>query len=408
MLALFNSLLIKAVLVIISAVFLSFDTAVIESCGDLIPAVVLEGSSEPDSVSTEKKKTEKKSLKISISDDGIKVKHGDKDKLFINQKNIESLVEKGIKSIQAESLMFDIGIDIGEEYTHEVKGDRVKVGNSVEVEEHELIQGNAVSIFGGLKVDGKVTGDAVSVFGDLQLGPSAVVNGDVVCVWGHLEKSGDATVRGETISIGSANMADVGITAPGVFPFMPFGGGIFKIFLRIVLFLGAVLLLLLIMYFIPGRMERAADHAAASFLKSVGMGALIFVFGSILVLIVAVIIGITIIGIPVSILLVLCYVAFIFLGYFVGAFALGRVVSRKFDIGTDSRYVQGIIGLLILAIFGIISSGMSIVVPLGPVTLLISLIGKFLSFLALLTGVGAFILSRAGSVPVRTREIIAE
>jgi hypothetical protein len=381
---------------------------VVRSCGDLIPSVAVEGGSEPDSVKTDKGKRPKKSVKISISDDGIKVEHGKDNKFIIDQKNIQSFVEKGIRSIQAESLMFNIGIGKEDRYTKEIKGDRVKIGNRVEVEDYELIQGSAVSVFGGLTVNGKVKGDAVSVFGNLELGPTAVVNGDVVCVLGHLEKDENATVRGETISIGSANMADVGVTPPVIFPFMPMHGGLMRLFIRVVLFLGGVLLVLLITYFIPERLDRSADHIESSFLKSVGLGALVFVFGSLLVLIVAIIIGITIIGIPVSVLMILCYVAFMFLGYFVGVFALGRVVSRKFNLGADSRYVQGIIGLLILALFGIISTGMSLVIPFVPFTMLISLIGKFISFLALLAGVGAFIISRAGTLPLRTRELTEE
>jgi hypothetical protein len=396
----------KAVLVIISAVFLNIDSATIESCGDLVPTITVEGSTESDSLSGKEKK--KESVKISISDDGIKVEHGDKDQLILDHKKIQSFVEKGIRSIQAESLMFSVGLGREEKYSRIVKGDRVKIGNSVEVEEDELIQGSAVSVFGKLRVDGKVKGDAVCVFGDLRLGPEAVVNGDVVCVLGHLEKGDGAVVRGETIAIGSANMADVGITPPVIFPFFPFRGGVFRLMSRVVLFLGAVLLLLLIVYFIPGRLDRSADFIARDFLKSVGLGALVFVFGSLLVLIVSIIIGITIIGIPVSILMVLCYIAFLFLGYFIGAFTLGRAVSRRFNMGADSRYVQGIIGLFIIALFGFISSAMKIALPFVPVAALISLIGKFVSFLALLAGVGAFIVSRAGTAPVRSVEISEE
>lgn len=404
MLALFNSLIVKAVLIILSAFFFNFNASVMESFGGLVPSVTMEGGAEPDSLSKKSDETAKKSVRISISDDGIKVKRGDKDQLILDEKNLQSLIEKQ-KSIMGIADSLTIQFDIGEEdrYTKEITGDRVKIGNDVEVRGFELVQGSAVAVFGGLKVDGKVKGDAVSIFGNLKLGPAAVVNGDVVCVMGHLDKDENATVRGQTISIGSANMADVGFSTPVGFPFMPFQGRVFKLLLRLIIFLGSVLLLLLIVYFIPHRIDRSADHIAGSFLKSVGVGALVFVFGSILVLIVAVIIGITIIGIPVSILMVLCYVAFIFLGYFVGAFALGRAVSRKFNLGVDSRYVQGIIGLLILAMFGIISSGISIAMPFMPFAVLISLIGKFVSFLALLSGVGAFIISRAGTVPVSVR-----
>lgn len=404
MLALISSKILKVILIVFSSLLFNWNMQESASVGGLIPSVTMEGGSETDSLDAGEKDESKKSVKISISDDGIKVQHGDKDKFIINEKNIQSMVEKGIKSLDAESLMLNIGIHREERYTHEVRGNRVKVGSSVEVEDYELIQGDAVSVFGGLTVDGKVRGDAVSVFGNLELGPTAVVNGDVVCVLGHLEKDDKAMVRGETISIGSANMADVGITPPVILPFFPFRGGVFKLFGKVTFFVIGILLILLVVYFIPERMDKSSDYIEGSFMKSIGLGALVFVFGSILVLIVAVIIGITIIGIPVSILLILCYVAFMFLGYFIGAFALGRVISRKFGISYNSRYVQGIIGLFVLAVFGIFSAGLDVMPHFSPMAVLISLIGKFISFLALLAGVGAFILSRAGTVSFQSRE----
>ncbi|MBI5546372.1 MAG: STN domain-containing protein, partial [Deltaproteobacteria bacterium] len=65
-------------------------------------------------------------------------------------------------------------------------GDRTQVGGSVKVAEGETVQ-SAVAVGGSVEVDGTVLQDAVAVGGSVKLGPKAVVNGDAVSIGGGLD-----------------------------------------------------------------------------------------------------------------------------------------------------------------------------------------------------------------------------
>ncbi len=404
--ALFSSLALRILITLISAVFVNFNGSTRHESEAIAPVVSLSVSIEQDSVETDeeekdqnKKEKESKSVKISISDDGIKVESGDeKDAYILDKKGLKSLVEKGMKSIP-DSIEFGIEIDDGKRFENVINKDYVKIFESIHVKDSELVQGDVVSILGGVKVDGKVRGDVVSILGDVCLRSGASVNGDVICVLGELCREDGASVRGQTVNVGGGKV----IPVSGLFP--PFGRGIFKLLSRLAFFLIGLLILLLVLYFIPERIDRAGKFAAASFLKSLGVGALVVFFGSALIILVAVIIGITIIGIPISILLVITYLVFLLVGYYVAAYALGKAICKKLKFGTDSIYVYGLVGLFLLAVFGIISAGLHIFPFISPLRVMFGVLRNFIAFIALLIGVGAFLLSKAGSLsPVRHLE----
>jgi hypothetical protein len=172
---------------------------------------------------------------------------------------------------------------------------------------------------------------------------------------------------------------------------------------KIVAFIIGALLLLIVVYFLSDRMKRSSTLVFGSFLKSLGVGFLVVFIGSILAVVLAIILAITIVGIPVSILLILSLVALIVMGYFVSALALGQFLASRFNLDTDSLLIQGLIGLFALALLGLISSVMFFNPFLMPVRVLLRNLGNFVNFLAVITGVGAFVLSRAGSVSRETK-----
>jgi len=118
----------------------------------------------------------------------------------------------------------------------------------------------------------------------------------------------------------------------------------------------------------------------------------------VLVLVLSIILAITIVGIPVAVLLVLSFIALFVLGYFVAALALGAFVCKKCNVESDSVYIHGIIGLFLLAIFGIISGFMFFNPWMAPFRAMLRVFGGIIGFVALVTGVGAFIASRGGSL----------
>lgn len=408
--ALFSSSFVKVIIVLISSFIINVGNLDLVSTEVKIPFISVTVDESSDSLKSEEKEAAdleeqkrdleeqkeereklKQSVKISISDDGIKVESGDEDEFILDKKGLKSIVKRGIDAIP-DSIAINLDLYDEDRYKHVISSDRVRVGESIHIKEYEMVQGDVVSVFGDVRIDGKVRGDVVSVLGNVRLGDRSSVNGDVVCVLGDMDKSHGATVRGQTINVGGGRIT------PITGPFLPFGSGIFKFFSRIASFIISLLVLLLVLYFMPERVDRSGDFARTSFLKSLGVGALIVIFGSIFVLLVAVIIGITIIGIPLSILLILCYIVFLIIGYFVAAYTLGKALCRRMRFQSSSIYLYGLVGLFLLAIFGIVSSAMSVIPFLTPFRVLIEVTGKFIGFIALLVGVGAFVLSKGGSL----------
>jgi hypothetical protein len=343
--------------------------------------------------------------KITISDEGIKIESdGSKKVIFnvdsettgkINKQVLENL--RDLKNLP-ESLATLFGDDEDKRFYHVKSSSLVQVGRRIAVGPHELVNGDVVAIGSNISIEGKVMGDVAAILGNVRLASTAIVNGEVVSILGEVDRKDGAIVRGETAVIGSYHHNGL------VFPLGPFGTGIFGAGAKVVTFIITILLMLIVLYFISQRMTVAGKTAAGSFLKSFGVGLLVLFAGTVLIAVLAIILAITIVGIPVAVLLVLSYAALFALGYFVSALALGAFVSRKFNLESDSVYIHGIIGLFLLSIIGIIASFMFFNPLFGPIRVTLVAVGALIKFVALVTGVGAFIVSKGGSVP-RVRKL---
>lgn len=347
-------------------------------------------------------KKEGKALRISITDKGLKVgsEEGDEIEFTVDLEGIERALE-GLEDL--DDSVFIYGVDEGDREFCEVRGhDLVRFGEDMHIPYYQLVRGNVVVIGGDLRIDGKVMGDVVNIFGRTTLSSSAIVNGEVVTIMGSLARSDDAVIGGETILVGGESCP---VT---VWPFAAFGSGVVKVIGRIITFIVMALLLLIVVYFLRDRMKRASTLVFGSFLKSLGVGFLVVFVGTILVLVIAVILAITIIGIPVSILLILSIVALIVIGYFVSALSLGEFLCAKLNIATDTPIIQSLVGLFALTLLGLIASVMFLNPFLMPVRVLLRSVGAFVNFLAVLAGVGAFVLSKAGSLSKETKPEMPE
>ena len=201
------------------------------------------------------------------------------------------------------------GEDDAGRYARVRGSDVVQFGQDIAVEANELVNGNVVSIASDIRIDGKVTGDVAAIFGSVSLGPEAIVSGEVVSIFGSVEREDGSVIRGETAVIGG------GCGGRGlVYPITAFGESVIGGVAKIVAFIIGILLMLILVFFMPGRMRRAADFTGGSFLKSAAMGLLLFFGGLVLVVILAIILAITIVGIPVAILLVLSFAALLGIG----------------------------------------------------------------------------------------------
>ncbi len=430
--AFFSAILIRAILIVFTSLFVLAPSTESPKRRAVVPRIKIVSPAEEDSTTAaeaEEKRSERaikrdeerkkrKSVSISITDEGLKVGSDDEAEVIFEFDSEElsraledleldseelSRALRGLRNLESipESILALIGDEESRRF-YDVRGkDLVKFGESIYIGEHELVRGNVVTVFGDVEVEGKVMGDVVAIMGDIDLGPGAIVNGEVVSVLGGLDQHEDARVRGETVIVGGSMPVDM---------IVPFRGSrlLFGGVARIIGFIVGVLLLGIVMAFLSDRMRRSSTLVFGSFFKSLGIGALVLIPGGLVVLLLAVIFSITIIGIPVAVLIVFSFIAVCILGYFVSSIALGRLICSKFNFESDSPFVHGIIGMLVLSILSIIASFMLFGPYIMPLRFLLRALGIFIQLIALLIGVGAFVASKAGAATVNTRPALPE
>ncbi len=368
------------------------------------PAPAAAAERETEAVSTRKPREKKQSIKISISDEGIKIGARDGEESVILEFDPQEIgraledLEDDLELLQdlPESVAAMLFEDDDRAYVKIRGRDVVRFGEDIHIGRYELVQGDVVSIAGDIIIEGKVRGNVVNVFGDTKLHGTAVINGDVVTVMGELSEYNNPRVRGETVTV-AAGMPNIHL------PFLSYGAGnMWDVIVKVMKFVIFTLLLLLIIYFLPDRIKMSSDHVFGSFFKSLGVGILVWV-GLGVVAILSLILAITIIGIPVALLLVLSYGALLLLGYFVSALALGRFLCKKFGPNGASPFLCGFMGLFLITLPGFMAAMMWVVPFLMPIQLLLKTIAVFLGFLAVTLGSGALIISKAGVLPLEQR-----
>jgi hypothetical protein len=390
----FSSGVIVKLLVFAASLFVNgFHAPAMNGPSCSVSLVTVETASAADTAAAGQSKKEKP-VKITITDEGIRIGSEGKDKIILEVDKLSKINKEVMKKLEhlPDSIRAAFEGNESERTYREKGGDVVQIGTKVVVDEDELVNGDVVSIFSNIVINGKVTGDVAAILGSVELGPTAVVNGEVVSILGEVSRQEGAIVRGETAVVGR-HFPHRGL----IYPLGPFGEGVFGAVAKIIVFIISILLILIVLYFISDRMTKASVYAGASFLKSFGVGLLVLFAGSVFVVVLAIILAITIVGIPVAVLVVLSFVALFALGYFVSALALGRFVGKKLNLDTDSPYVHGIIGLFLLSILGIIAGFMIFNPWVGPLRVALVVIAALIRLVALVVGVGAFLLSRGGS-----------
>jgi preprotein translocase subunit YajC len=358
------------------------------------------------SAKPEKPSKEEAPSRITITDEGIQIESGGSDKVIldINGKNVGQIGARiGDKLENLPESLNAVFEEAEDKRFYHVKGsDLVQLGKRIVVGSDEIVNGDVVAIFSDIDIEGKVTGDVAAIFGSVSIGSEGIVNGEVVSILGEVNRKAGSIVRGETAVIGRHHRS--GLT----FPIGPFGEGMFGAGAKVVLFIITILLMLIVMYFLAQRMTNASSHASGSFAKSFGVGLLVLIAGTVLVAVLSIILAITIVGIPVAVLLVLSFVALFVLGYFVSSLAIGSFVARKCNMEWDSVYVRTFIGIFILSIFGIIAAFLFFNPWMGPARVMLRVVGGLLNFVAVMTGVGAFIVSKGGSFPKTAEGAVGE
>jgi hypothetical protein len=180
---------------------------------------------------------------------------------------------------------------------------------------------------GTLSIDGIVAGNVVGIGGVVTLGEHAVIEGDLIVIAGELNREDGAVVEGQVVNgfqipyswlaLRRINVPDIPDVTQVGFPFSPIWSGLWFFFRT---FLWAAVAALVVI-FVPNPTDRVARAITAQPILSGGVGLLTTIVSPLVLLL----LGITIILIPVSLLGALILVV----GWFLGRVALGMEVGRR-------------------------------------------------------------------------------
>jgi hypothetical protein len=234
-------------------------------------------------------------------------------------------------------------------------GDRVRILGDVTVREDETIQGDVVAVIGSVRVDGEVRGQVVAVLGSVHLGPNAIVNHDVVSVGGRVHRSEGARISGGVteVSVAEPNVHfnfEPLVHWRGMFPFDGFGalprlvGTAFRFTLLVLL---TSIALVVARPTVEASAQRVSDRPVQSTL--VGIAAQILIVPALVMT--AVVLAISIIGIPLLLLIpfaVLVLVLMALAGFSGTVLSVGQWARRRLSLGSSPPIVDIMLGVTIV------------------------------------------------------------
>lgn len=280
-------------------------------------------------------------------------------------------------------------------------GERVRVFGDVYVAPDEEV-GEAVAVFGSVKVDGMVRQEVVSVFGSIELGPESVVNGDIVSVGGRVRKAEGARTRGglTEVSLGQISVGDPDfrMNVPWSHGWGgPWFWGEFGAVPRLIgtiVRLGLIILvtgiaLLVARPAVDGAAQRVVDNPVKATL--VGLAAQLLIFP--VLLMTALVLVVTVIGIPLLVLLpfvLLLLVLVAVVGFTGTTSAIGGAVLRRLGATTPTPFLEVLTGILV--VLSPLLLGRMLAVAgwtLSPIAVLLITLGFIAELLAWSSGFGA-------------------
>ena len=317
---------------------------------------------------------------ITIDDEGIRVLGGGKEL------RIPGDVDPDVR-IDAEHIRVMQHLDsLDRIVVHGHGGNEiVQFFKDVTIEKGETA-GDVVALFGNVKNHGTIGGDCVAILGSIEQGDSAAILGDAVTIGGGLRETGvGARVDGQTVSIGFLPFA--GFAIPSV-PLLIF----FALF-AYALFVG---LAALFARLFPERLVRIADTVSRRTFLSLVLGLL----SGPLALMVALLLLVTVIGIPLALILPLLYMLAAFIGYAAAAYLLGlKLLGRRSDAG-GPMLVPIAVGTGFVTLFLVV--GLPLIALEGGFRMIgFTLIALWLVVgkVCWMIGLGALLLSRFGQEP---------
>jgi len=310
--------------------------------------------------------------------------------------------ERKIEDIEDESE--DNGIELNGIGVSIKRGDVVRFGEKIKVNEGEKVRGSVVSFGGDVIVRGIVTEDAVSIGGDVYVTSTGNVDGSAVSVGGTVTKEPGGRIGEDEVSLGPNWFPPIGMISPGVFRFgcpTIFGGmgnfiaKLFWLGLVIAVGMGTVLLF-------PRQLDVVEERIKTMPGKSGLMGILAQILTIPVLIFIIILLCITIVGIPLLIFVVPLFIfgmiAAVFFGYIGMASIIAKTVESRAKLKMGGPYVRIALGILILMAAGLISNVLGIGSgPLHAIAVLFGVFSWMIFYVVSTIGLGAVVMSRFGS-----------
>lgn len=258
-------------------------------------------------------------------------------------------------------------------------GDLVVVGGVATLEENSKVNGNIAMLGGTVDATGDIYGDIVALGGLVQLNTQAVVRGNVTLIGAHLERAEGAQIEGEVNSADTSPLVmrfPNGMKIPRVdVSFSPLVDMVWFMF-RV--FVWAAVALMVVMFF-PNHTVRVGKTVISQPLIAESLG-LLTVIVTIFILLV---LGITIILLPVSLLGALLFV----IAWMFGIIAVGTEVGQRTSVMLKQTWPPAISASVGTFMIVLVINGIRELVPC---------IGWIVPAIVGLVGLGAVVLTRFG------------
>jgi hypothetical protein len=276
--------------------------------------------------------------------------------------------------------------------------DIVRIGGSVTVDSDEYVRGDVVVVGGSASINGEIDGEVVVVGGSARFGPQADVRGDITVVGGGVSRDSSAVIRGSINEVGFGGIpwrGEWGRSADwdwmnGIYPVARLTGTLVRITLLI-------LLTTLVLFVAKAPVEEIADRVAADPVKSWFVGFLAEMLFIPVLIMTAVVLAISIIGIPLLVLLPVAIVALLvvmLVGFTAVAYHIGRLLQDKVDVLRTRPYAATFTGILLIVSPVLLARLVGLTGDLGFVVWPIAAVGFLLEYSVWTAGLGAAALAR--------------
>lgn len=252
---------------------------------------------------------------------------------------------------------------VGQEYTlaagEQLDGDLVVLGGRAQLKRDSVVNGNVTVLGGEALIEGRVRCDVVAMGGTLELGAGAEVGGDMVA-FGTLRRHAEAAVRGDVVTgpgavsvSGSRDLARMfdGQVAPRTRPSITVrtstdASELVTLLRQILALATAVAAAALITMLFPANLTRVSNAMSTAWLQSAGVGALT----GVVALVLAPVLAITIIGLPVSLVLLVALGLSALLGWTGAGQLVGAYLARAANLRLTSSVATAMLGVSIISL----------------------------------------------------------